>query len=79
MVEVGYESPEGRLVLADQLSGVMLPNLAVRGKGHYRVRVHYAWLSWKGEKQAGQRLLVMVWPGRGDKVTVHRALPGKAP
>ncbi|AWS44030.1 hypothetical protein [Streptosporangium sp. 'caverna'] len=72
VVEVGYESPEGRIVLADNLTGIQLPDLAALGKGHYRVRVHYAWLSWKGTRQGGQRLLIMTYPGRGDHVTVHR-------
>ncbi|MEV0312076.1 hypothetical protein [Nonomuraea fuscirosea] len=72
VVEAGYESRDGTLILGDFLSGVTLPDLASRGKGHYRVRVHYAWLSWKGQQQAGQRLLIMAYPGRGDRVIVHR-------
>ncbi|MFB4283222.1 hypothetical protein ACBJ59_48525 [Nonomuraea sp. MTCD27] len=71
VVEVGYESPTGRIVLSDGLVGVELPDLAVRGAGHYRIRVHYAWLDWKGHENVGQRLLVMAWPGRGDDVVVH--------
>ncbi|MGW0806600.1 hypothetical protein [Nonomuraea sp. NPDC002799] len=71
VVEAGYESTDGSVVFAEHLSGIVLPDLASRGKGHYRVRVHHAWLPWKGEKQAGQRLLIMAYPGRGDDVVVH--------
>ncbi|MFD8531444.1 hypothetical protein ACFV0L_28895 [Streptosporangium canum] len=72
VVEVGYHSPTGEIKLRDAMGGPELPDLAVRGKGHYRIRVHYAWLPWKGEKYAGQRLLIMAYPGRGDEVVVHR-------
>ncbi|MGW3362272.1 hypothetical protein ACWDOR_04945 [Streptosporangium canum] len=72
VVEVGYRSPTGEIKLRDAMGGPELPDLAVRGKGHYRIRVHYAWLPWKGEKHAGQRLLIMAYPGRGDEVVVHR-------
>ncbi|OUC94692.1 hypothetical protein [Streptosporangium minutum] len=72
VVEVGYQSPTGEIKLRDAMGGPELPDLAVRGKGHYRIRVHYAWLPWKGEKRAGQRLLIMAYPGRGDEVVVHR-------
>ncbi|MGR6918040.1 hypothetical protein ACU635_27680 [[Actinomadura] parvosata] len=73
VVEVGYDSPGGQIVLSDSLSGTELPNLALNGrKGHYRIRVHYAWFPWKGEAQSGQRLLIMAYPGKGDKEIVHR-------
>ncbi|MFB4263266.1 hypothetical protein [Nonomuraea sp. GTA35] len=73
VVEVGYYSPGGEIVLYDSLSGTELPNLALNGrKGHYRIRVHYAWFPWKGEAQSGQRLLIMAYPGKGDKEIVHR-------
>ncbi|MGR6914195.1 hypothetical protein ACU635_08080 [[Actinomadura] parvosata] len=72
VVEVGYDSPTGSIVLTDNLAGVELPDLALRGrKGHYRIRVHYDPPDW--EKKVGQRLLVMAWPGRGDDRVVHRA------
>ncbi|MFF0775553.1 hypothetical protein ACFYUK_42170 [Nonomuraea wenchangensis] len=73
VVEVGYYSPGGEIVLYDSLSGTELPNLALNGrKGHYRIRVHYAWFPWKGEAQSGQRLLIMAYPGKGRKEIVHR-------
>ncbi|WP_449063591.1 hypothetical protein [Planomonospora algeriensis] len=74
VVEVGYRSPGGRIELGDPMSGPEYPNLALRGRaGDYRIRVHYAWLPWKGEEYAGpQRLLIMAYPGRGDDVVVHR-------
>ncbi|MFK4042933.1 hypothetical protein ACI2LC_44640 [Nonomuraea wenchangensis] len=73
VVEVGYYSPGGEIVLYDSLSGTELPNLALNGrKGHYRIRVHYAWFPWRGEAQSGQRLLIMAYPGKGDKEIVHR-------
>ncbi|MFC5820757.1 hypothetical protein [Nonomuraea harbinensis] len=40
VVEVGYHSPEGSIVLHDGLAGALLPDLAAHGKGHYRIRVH---------------------------------------
>ncbi|SPL93071.1 unnamed protein product [[Actinomadura] parvosata subsp. kistnae] len=73
VVEVGYDSPTGSIVLTDNLAGVELPDLALRGrKGHYRIRVHYDPPDW--EKRVGQRLLVMAWPGRGNDRVVHRAV-----
>ncbi|MEU1726283.1 hypothetical protein [Nonomuraea sp. NPDC005692] len=73
VVEVGYYSPGGQIVLYDSLSGTELPNLALDGrKGHYRIRVHHAWFPWKGEAQSGQRLLIMAYPGKGDREIVHR-------
>ncbi|MEV4224981.1 hypothetical protein [Nonomuraea sp. NPDC049725] len=73
VVEVGYHSPGGEIVLYDSLSGTELPNLALNGrKGHYRIRVHHAWFPWKGEAESGQRLLIMAYPGKGDKEVVHR-------
>ncbi|MBG0815525.1 hypothetical protein [Planomonospora sp. ID82291] len=78
VVEVGYRSPGGRIELGDPMSGPEYPDLALRGRsGHYRIRVHYAWLPWKGEERAGpQRLLIMAYPGRGDNVVVHRKRTG---
>ncbi|GGP05204.1 hypothetical protein LDL08_05810 [Nonomuraea glycinis] len=71
VVEVGHRSTHGRIVLADYLSDVELPDLAAHGKGHYRIRVHSAWIDWKGETMAGRRLLIMSYPGRGAPITVH--------
>ncbi|MFI9597777.1 hypothetical protein [Nonomuraea sp. NPDC052265] len=49
VVEVGHHSPGGQIVLYDSLSGTELPNLALNGrKGHYRIRVHYAWFPREG-------------------------------
>ncbi|MFF4624020.1 hypothetical protein [Nonomuraea jabiensis] len=64
VIEVGYQSPGGDLRPRDPMDSPELPNLAVAGKGHYRVRVHY--------RDAGtlQHLLIMVYPGRGDQVAV---------
>ncbi|MEV4303415.1 hypothetical protein [Nonomuraea sp. NPDC049624] len=73
VVEVGYYSPGGKIVLYDNVGGTELPNLALNGrKGHYRIRVHYAWFPWKGEAEGGQRLLIMAYPGKGDREIVHR-------
>lgn len=72
VVEVGFNSLTGEIELADPMGGDPLPNLAVRGKGHYRIRVHYSWLTSDGDKYAGQRLLIMAYPGKGDNVLVHR-------
>ncbi|MFG1704339.1 hypothetical protein ACFLIM_14200 [Nonomuraea sp. M3C6] len=67
VIEVGYQSPTGGFVLMDPFYGPgELPNLAFRGKGHYRVRVHYREPDW--EAFTPQHLLVMVYPGGGDQV-----------
>ncbi|RVX42357.1 hypothetical protein EDD27_4981 [Nonomuraea polychroma] len=72
VVEVGYESPTGQIVLADMLSGTELPDLSLNGrKGHYRIRVHYDSFAWKGEQGKGQRLLIMAFPAKGDKVITY--------
>lgn len=71
VMEVGYLSPTGELVLVDPLGGSLLPNLAFLGKGHYRVRVHYR--EPEGEDDP-QDFLIMVYPGKSDKVLKH--LPG---
>ncbi|MEU6743525.1 hypothetical protein [Streptosporangium sandarakinum] len=73
VVEVGYRSPTGTILAADPMGGEPLPDLALRGrKGHYRIRVHYAWTPWRGERLGAQRLLIMAYPGRGDEAVVHR-------
>jgi hypothetical protein len=68
VVEVGYRSPTGEI----RIGGSRFRNLAVRGKGDYRIRVHHGWLTGEGEKSGAKRLLIMVYPGRGDDVIVHR-------
>ncbi|MCT9932146.1 hypothetical protein N5079_18245 [Planotetraspora sp. A-T 1434] len=71
VVEVGYESPTGHIELMDPIDGQSdLPNLAFRGKGRYRIRVHYrgpdsvAWTP--------QHILVMVYPGKGRPMIEYR-------
>ncbi|MFB4264152.1 hypothetical protein [Nonomuraea sp. GTA35] len=66
VIEIGYLSPTGDFTLRDPFDSPQLPNLAVTGKGHYRVRVHYREPGW--ETWTPQHLLVMVYPGRGDEV-----------
>lgn len=66
VIEVGYLSPTGDFTLRDPFGAPELPNLAVAGKGHYRVRVHYREPDW--EAWTPQHVLVMVYPGRGDQV-----------
>ncbi|MEV4363674.1 hypothetical protein [Nonomuraea sp. NPDC049625] len=73
VVEVGYLSSSGQMVLSDGLSGTELPDLSLYGrKGHYRIRVHFAWVPWKGDKYGTQRLLIMAYPANGDKVVSYR-------
>ncbi len=73
VVEVGYNSATGRMAFVDGLTGTVLPDLSLNGrKGHYRIRVHFAWFPWKGNAQGTQRLLIMAYPGPGDKVVTYR-------
>lgn len=77
VVEVGYERAGDSIVLEDQMGGAELPDLALDGyRGPYRIRVHYAWFPWKGERESGQRLLIMAFPGKGDKVVTYRKPAG---
>ncbi|MBB6348238.1 DMT family transporter [Nonomuraea muscovyensis] len=76
VVEVGYANQSGEMSFMDGLSGTELPDLSLNGrKGHYRIRVHFAWSPWKGEEYGTQRLLIMAYPGPGDKVVTYRRLP----
>ncbi|MGA4988272.1 hypothetical protein [Nonomuraea bangladeshensis] len=69
VVEIGYESPTGRAEL--ETSGSVVPlNLVPRGRGRYRVRVHYREPVWA--ESLPQHVLVMVFPGRGDQVVAHK-------
>ncbi|GGO71561.1 hypothetical protein [Nonomuraea cavernae] len=73
VVEVGFEHRGGEMTFTDGLSGTELPDLSLNGrKGHYRIRVHLAWFPWKGDEYGTQRLLIMAYPGPGDKAVVHR-------
>lgn len=57
--------------------GRTLPDLAFRGAGHYRVRVHHAM---RGSQERGddvRRLPIMAYPGDGDRVVVHRQRPAR--
>jgi hypothetical protein len=73
VVEVGYESPTGEIVLRDDLGGAEFPDLSLNGRaGHYRIRVHYDWFTWKGVHEGGQRLLIMAFPGKEDKPVTYR-------
>ncbi|MEV4171252.1 hypothetical protein [Nonomuraea sp. NPDC049709] len=73
VVEVGFDSRSGEMEFMDGLSGTTLPDLSLNGrKGHYRLRVHLAWFPWKGAEYGAERLLIMAYPGPGDKAVVHR-------
>jgi hypothetical protein len=73
VVEIGYESPTGHIELMDPMVGESeLPDLAFRGKGRYRVRVHYRKPEW--EAGTPQHLLIMVYPGSGRRTVEY--LPG---
>ncbi|MEV0968221.1 hypothetical protein [Microtetraspora glauca] len=73
VVEVGHPSVSGEIRFAHPLGGDPLPDLAVRGRGHYRIRIHYSWDRSRDGGAVRQRLLIMSYPGRGDRVVVHRA------
>ncbi|MEV0151327.1 MULTISPECIES: DMT family transporter [unclassified Nonomuraea] len=76
VVEVGYANQSGEMSFMDSLSGTELPDVSLNGrKGHYRIRVHFAWFPWKGEEYGTQRLLIMAYPGPGDEVVTYRRPP----
>ncbi|MFG3436130.1 hypothetical protein ACGF0J_02695 [Nonomuraea sp. NPDC047897] len=70
VVEVGYESTSGSIELMDPMAGEGLAGLAFRGKGHYRVRVHYREPDY--DAWTPQHLLIMIFPGRGEDVVEFR-------
>ncbi|MBB2914128.1 hypothetical protein FHS43_005440 [Streptosporangium becharense] len=72
----GYANQSGEMSFMDGLGGTELPDLSLNGrKGHYRIRLHLAWFPWKGEEYGTQRLLIMAYPGLGDKVVTYRRPP----
>ncbi|MEV7804227.1 hypothetical protein AB0O28_14900 [Microbispora sp. NPDC088329] len=74
VVEVGYESTTGQVRLMDPMVGQDdLPNLAFRGKGRYRIRVHYRGPDY--EAWTPQHILVMVYPGRARPPVEYRSRP----
>jgi hypothetical protein len=79
VAEVGVTSRSGRLTVPTMQPGGVegagraLPNLAIKGPGHYRVRV-YA----RADEDAVSMLpaewhLIVVYPGRSKKEVVHRS------
>jgi hypothetical protein len=73
VAEAGFQSTTGDMVFTDGLGGSELPDLSLDGReGHYRVRVHFAWFPWKGERLGTQRLLIMAYPGSGDDIVTYR-------
>ncbi|MFI7127980.1 hypothetical protein ACIBQ1_19940 [Nonomuraea sp. NPDC050153] len=79
VAEVGVTSRSGRLMVpalgpgGEEGAGRTLPNVAIKGPGHYRVRV-YA----RADEAAVTMLpaewhLIVVYPGRSKKEVVHRS------
>lgn len=75
VVEVPYESSDGKLVIMDG-DGKELPDLITGGPGHYRVRVHQ-----RGREEATQNpdvpegtveLLIMVFPGKAGPAKTYK-------
>ncbi|MER7619789.1 hypothetical protein, partial [Nonomuraea wenchangensis] len=81
VVEVGVLSRTGRLVVPpypeDSGGGALgpLPDLALGGPGHYRLRVHTRLLAWDEDDPGapGEEHLVVVFPGGPAKKVVHRS------
>ncbi|MED7924210.1 hypothetical protein SMD20_08200 [Nonomuraea sp. LP-02] len=81
VVEVGILSRSGRLVVPpypeDGGSGALrpLPDLAVGGPGHYRLRVHTRLLEWDEDDPGApeEEHLVVVFPGGSAEKVVHRS------
>jgi hypothetical protein len=80
VVEVGLTSRSGRLVVPAYPQGGgsgaagPLPDLAVAGPGHYRLRVHARTLPWDEDDPDAPREehLLVVYPGRSTDKVVHR-------
>ncbi|NUW35447.1 hypothetical protein HTZ77_29045 [Nonomuraea sp. SMC257] len=74
VVEVGYRSTTGDLRLTDDDGADDLPDLAIGGKGAYRVRVHMrgADAAMADDGDARQEFLVMVYPGTSTRQVVLR-------
>ncbi|MBN6051157.1 DUF2029 domain-containing protein, partial [Nonomuraea sp. RK-328] len=74
VVEVGYRSTTGDLRLTDDDGDDDLPNLAIGGKGSYRVRVHMrgADAAMAHDGDARQEFVVMVYPGTSTRHVVLR-------
>ncbi|MCF6469386.1 hypothetical protein FAF44_13430 [Nonomuraea sp. MG754425] len=83
VVEVGIASRSGRLVVptypegGDSGAAGPLPDLAVAGPGHYRLRVHARTRPWdENDPDAPlEEHLLVVYPGRSTAKVVHRS-PG---
>ncbi|ACZ86846.1 hypothetical protein [Streptosporangium roseum] len=80
VVEVGVVSRSGRLVVPSYPEGgdsgtiKPLPNLAVDGPGHYRMRVYARPFEWDEDDPDApvEEHLIIVYPGRSAKKLVHR-------
>ncbi|MGW6500663.1 hypothetical protein [Nonomuraea angiospora] len=80
VVEVGIASRSGRLVVpphpegGDSGAAGPLPDLAVTGPGHYRLRVHARTLPWNENDPDAplEEHLLVVYPGRSKDKVVHR-------
>lgn len=82
VVEVGYRSTAGEMVFTgEDDDGNMievdeLPDLAIRGTGRYRVRVHMrgAKAALADDGDARQHFLVVVYPGDSRQTEIYRQL-----
>ncbi len=80
VVEVGLLSRSGRLVVppcpegGDSGAIGPLPNLAVDGPGHYRMRVYARAFEWDEDDPEApvEEHLLVVYPGRSTKKVIHR-------
>ncbi|MBN6057489.1 hypothetical protein JYK22_36535, partial [Nonomuraea sp. RK-328] len=80
VVEVGYRSTTGEMLFTgEDEDGNMvvvdeLPDLAIRGAGHYRVRVHMrgAKAALADDGDARQQFLVVVYPGASGRTQVYK-------
>ncbi|MEV5831081.1 hypothetical protein AB0L25_36500 [Spirillospora sp. NPDC052242] len=71
VVEVGFDSPDGRTVITQPDGPPGLPPVTVAGPGRYRLRLH---VSGRGEPDSwplpAQRHLLVVYPGESRKTEV---------
>ncbi|MFV2176695.1 hypothetical protein ACFHW2_39440 [Actinomadura sp. LOL_016] len=71
VVEVGFDSPDGRTTIEQMDAPSGFPSLTVAGRGHYRLRLHVTGRDGRDSwPYPAQRRLLVVFPGDSEKTEV---------